>query len=854
MRFLKTYMAFLLTAVLLLTSIPFFPALAADEADAAMEKLKAFGIFEEEELALLKTKSALKRGDFIRLAVRLSGMQPESMVGAQYQLPFTDAARSDANYKFFCVAYELGMIAGATNTALRPGEPVTQEMAAKLLVGVLDYGTIAEQQGGYPYGYQSIASQLKLFAGCDNLEQITGAAAAKMLLNTLEAPVARKTQIGQDSTIDISNRSVLLEERFYIYRTEGILDGTEDTLLLTGNSQIPHGHVSIDGVYYAAGSSRAEEWLGYYVEGYYRGEQGQEKTLLYAAPMHNKNEVLCIDTEDILSADMHKITYAENGKRKTLGISILASLIYNGKHVPLKDQLTGAECGRLTLIDNNRDGAYDVLHMMAYRTIVASGISATAHTVQDYLGGADIILDPEDQDYHVDMRKGGTAIAIDDLAMWDVLSYAESPEDGTVRKTVLVSQAKAAGTVTALSAAEKKMEIDGVEYPASAAVLSNIKLGYEGTFYIDVFGRVVGSKNERDVVYGFLKAGIKEKLDVYVFKIFTETGNWVELPLRKKVKFNGVSGCMAETVYQALVKNKAVVPQMITYRVSAEREINELNTAQEFSADSPEEEAAIRDGVFRKSLMISSAYYRNNQNSRSFEDLVCVKDAKVFIIPNNPAKAEDSMFVAGNISILKHDDRYSGIDVYDMNDLRCAKMIAISGSRTTSTSYMVVTDINEAVNDDDDTVYAVRGLCGGRQASYYTANKEMVDAMKLRSGDIIKLNINDNGYAESIVRYFAADGGFAQKGISGGPYGAETIVRGQVVRADAAEREMVIDYGSGKGVYTMAGSPSVYLYDPDRKRGSRVTLGTFADIADGDTIFYAARYFDIHAIVLFKKY
>lgn len=859
MRVIKKYTAFLTACVLCLTFLPVFPAVAVAEDDTVqiIEKLAAFGIVTEEELVLLESNEPMTRGDFIRLAVRLAAADPATLVPAQYVPPFQDVAASDKNYPFLCAAYITGLADGTQTGMFHPDEPVTRNMAAKLLVTVLGYKPAAEI-GGYPSGYQSIANQLKLFSGCGNDENVTGYMAARMLENALEAPMMKETEIGDNYKFDISKNNIYRQERFEIYRTEGILDGTNMTTLLTSDSSVRNGDITIDGEKYAAGDCDAAKYLGYYVEAYYSGEPGEEHTLLYLTQKESKNRVIQLDVQDISDVNAQQITYAdEAGKWRTVKLSQLASLIYNGKQTSFSEKLFEAECGKLTLIDNNRDGSYDVLLLNAYRTIVVSNISAAAHTVTDYLGGESVELDPTSSEYYLIMTNNGQPISFENLAEWDVLSYAESIDDGKHVKTVLVSKQRVVGSVSALNASDKRATIEGKEYECSPSMMEALNLDAEGTFYIDVFERVVAANSERDIVYGFVKAGAKRSFDTYILKIFTENNRWVELPLRSKLRLNGEPGRKAEEAFGLLTENGKILPQLVTYRVSVEREVNELNTARDVTVGSAEEEIAIRDGVFRKSLSFGSVVYRNMSNSRSFEDYACLKDAKIFFIPPQPANAADDQFSVGGVGLLTHDQSYTNVNIYDMDELMCAKACTVDKKTEPISNslgfkpFMLVTDISEAINDDDEIVDALQGLYNGGMSTVYMENKTLVESKGVRKGDIVQFAVNSDGEAEDILMQFKAEDGFTQKGIEGGAYNTATILRGQVVKANTAEREIVIDYGLRKGVFPLTRNAKIYIYDPVRNRG---TVGTESDIAQGDYIFYAARYFDINTIIIFKEY
>lgn len=856
MRGFNKYTAMLLMAAVLFTLLPCVPALAAAaQPGNFIEKLEALGVLTVGESALLESDSPLSRGAFTRLMVRLSGIAPETIIDRQYALPFSDVNPNDEIYTWLCAAYEIGLADGTSSELFRPNDPVTREMAAKMLVTVLGYKQLAELRGGYPTGYQILASQLKLFSGCGSLAEIDGAAAAVLLENALDTPYFRETAVGTANTFQSDSAHTLLQERFFIYQTEGVLDGTENTTLLTGDSPVKHGFVTIDQTRYAVGETSAEALFGYHVEGYWRGEQGEERTLLYVAPTR-KNEILQMDAENLLSASAERFTYEDvDGDPETVNLSPRASFLYNGKQTPFSSELLRAECGNITLIDNNDDGAYDVLIMTAYRTIVVSGASAHTHTVTDYLGGKAVELDPQSGDYRVHMTLDGAPVTVADLQPWDVLSYAESPEDGKVLKTALVRREKATGTVNAVSLDDKMVEINGVEYRASAAVMEKIKAGDEGAFYIDAFARVVAASNERDVVYGFVKAGLKKSLDRYYLKIFTENNRWVELPLRSKLQYNGVSGTPAADAYSALLQEEKFKPQLITYRVSAEREINELNTAQDIPVGSAGEEAALQAGTFRKSLALSSANYRNYAGSAAFGDSFCVASAKIFILPGNPAEAPDEAFNAGSASLLVHDVRYTNIAVYDIDEMRYAKACTVDSkagsveNNSGTQPFMVVTGINDAVDDYGEVVYAVHGLYQGGTSAVY-AETEAVDTIALQKGDVVQFGVDETGNVCAVSRCYSAKDGFKQKGITGDPYSVLTVLRAQVKNISTEKGRFVLDYGSGQGVYRLGDAP-VYLYDPVHGRGM---VGTAGDIAVGDYVFVAARYLSGATIVVFKEY
>lgn len=123
----------------------------------AVETLSTFNIINGYEDGSFKPKNNITRAEFakiITVAMRLENIIPES------EETFEDVA-DDAWYTdYIYVSKTVGIINGTSNTTFEPNSNVTYEQAIKMIVAALGYNQEAQECGGYPNGYLTMASNL----------------------------------------------------------------------------------------------------------------------------------------------------------------------------------------------------------------------------------------------------------------------------------------------------------------------------------------------------------------------------------------------------------------------------------------------------------------------------------------------------------------------------------------------------------------------------------------------------------------------------------------------------------------------------------------------------------------------
>lgn len=147
----------------------------ADYAEA-VNTLADIGVLTGDENGNFNPNSTITRAEFATIICRLLGVDNEAKEIKQSS--FTDVSASHWAVGYIAKANELGIINGNGDGTFSPESPVTQEQAVKMLVCAWGYEAEANEAGGWPNGYLSIAKDL----GFTNDITINNSVAAKRSL------------------------------------------------------------------------------------------------------------------------------------------------------------------------------------------------------------------------------------------------------------------------------------------------------------------------------------------------------------------------------------------------------------------------------------------------------------------------------------------------------------------------------------------------------------------------------------------------------------------------------------------------------------------------------------------------
>ena len=849
----KLNISFLVLLISIAAAVNFSPVKAAqsdisDQGKEAWEFLTGVGVFDTNEG--YKPDSPISRAEFTRLIIKLRGYKDMAENNTDIIFSDVDALSKDRGY--ISTAYALGYVKGYSDGTFCPDNAITGSEALKLTLEIIDYGAYSDAAGGYTDGYLYTAEQMKLLdgTGVRMNESVTWDSAMLLLANAAETDLLKIKSYGTKVELQTVPGENLLSEKFSIYKTEAIIEANEYTDIMAADGGVKKGCVLAAGQLYETGDTHAEEYLGMNMKMYYVDDDRVfAPKLLYIKPYKNKNSVLELNGDDIsaLSQNGTAVEYrTEKGGKRRLNLSDKASLIYNGKLTLLDEAKLTPEIGTVKLISNDGDEIYDVIIVMSYESYVVSAVSEDTWTVSTKQGKKLILNEDECK---IVIKKDGNDAAFSDIRAGMVISYAESDGSDNIIKTAVLSDNVIEGTTEQINTADRSITVDGTGYRASSGAIQDISIAAQGKFYLDSFGNIVYFDGARDIVYGYLYNIYADESgeDIYC-RILTENNRWVSLALKSNVSLNG-SRTTPVKLMDSIGSAPSECRQLIRYKVDKEGRIILVETASKITMGTEEDKQAITADEFRLSSA-GTEYYRTTNHS--FNGKIGIdSNARIFIVPddkkNNSASTND--YYITNRDSLQLDTSYT-YEAYDADIYRNSRVYVIKGYNqvinTSSTiGYMMLVSKlgGEMLTGEGEIRKTITGYWQGNEITLpidLDAEKSPVKSYdELEAGDIIQITYNHSGNVDTIVKKFSKHCGFSLSTSS--PYNSISFVSGKVLAMDNSGSSMVLEYNENgsAAIYSTKSINKVYIYHTEK---NEFTVGTEADIIEGDTVAASARY------------
>ncbi len=742
-----------------------FAALPSDVVDSpyeeAIETLGALSIMVgDKDTGLFRPDEALKRSEFAKIAVEAVGLGDVAAANNK-QTKFPDVVSDHWANGYINVATEQGMVIGDDEGNFRPDDTISYAEAMTMLVRATGYEPAAESRGGFPTGYIVIGSQngINKNANASADDDVLRGMVAQMVFNSLTVKLMEQVGFGNDASYEVTEKT-LLSDKLDVTKGYGQITATANTSI-NGASTLRDDEIRIgdSDVYKLADTSygeAAKNLLGFNVVYYVHEESNGDQTLILARAEASKNssiEVMAEDIESVSEDDGITLSYwldKENDKQpQEAEIGAEAKLIYNGKAETLSASELQPEAGFVRLLDVDRDDTYDIVFVTSYENYVVDEVTVSSNRISDKYGKPSLVLDPKDKDLKFNIYRAGQRITISDLNEWDVLSVAKS-KDGKLLNIEAVSN-KVEGRVEEISG--DKYIIDGKEYEKAANYTASIRLNDEGTFYLDIEGKIAAvdttaarSGNYAYLVNAALGTGFEDTLEV---KLFDKDGETKLLTSGNKIKFNGQTGQTPSAVLEALESDSVVTMQLVTYEVNARGELVELNTATDLTSSGTIDEDVF--GLNQKGTMKYKAASKKLGNVNVNAETI------VFDIPNG--KTDTADFAIQDYTIFDDETDYD-VSIYDMQEDLTAKVIVVTNSQGIANAdapIAVVDEVTTTNNADDVTVDKLYAYQNGERVSFLASEEGILvkdvtakTSKKVQRGDVIQLKLNAKGEIDSI--------------------------------------------------------------------------------------------------------
>ncbi|MBQ2615046.1 MAG: hypothetical protein IJB80_06980 [Clostridia bacterium] len=743
-------------------------------------------------------------------------------------------------------------------------KPLYFDEAITMLVRLLGYEFHAQEMGGFPAGYLSIASRLGLTEGVvarpgDRLQDYD---AAYLLYNAINCAYVDEKVFTEDGVIyGTTSENTLLYEFRKIYKIEGVVDATE-TMQLRPGLDVPTNGVMIDGQVYTA-EEDVSQYVGLNVEAYVQKKNNGLDTVLFTVGIRNRE--IQIQDEDIIgiSPDFQTLTYYVDQSQRKVNISPIAKIIYNGQPVMSKNTaMFQPEYGSVRLINNDSGTEYDVVFITSYKTVVIDSISKISEKVNNVFthNAQNQILDLNDEDIedNILIEDAGKGITFKELQIGDVLTVTESQLDGRRVVVAIRSTETVEGTIVSVNTKEEMVvRIGSKDYTltpeyakALAAGDSNAKTlspGLAYTFYLDCNGKIAYADDEVETTqYGivFAKAEEGNFNKTYRLKLYTTAGKFQEYVINDKIVFDGSRGVETKNIFASIQTSASGVLSVIAYETDATGNISSIDLPKQYDPDSN-----VCDTEFNSWENQKHQYFYGNY---AFNSVAFMEDSSVFIKVDPNSLQDELSYSISSRSAFEDQEDYS-YSAYAIDEYGFAKLFVILqkpddtlGLQTSD--IFIVESIGKEMTIDWENVDAVTGMMGNYDSVTFYCDDSTVLA-GVQRGDVISLVTNTEGFIKEIKIHRSV----GQTNMVANPtqiHGKEAFVHGEVAIVNPAALRIKIDCGE-YGMRTIRchdGMP-VFIYDSEDDRFFR---GTLADVEKGDQFTSKLRGSKPHAIVIYR--
>lgn len=743
----------------------------------------------------------MTRIDFVKLFVNFF----DGTVENGHQEIFKDVENDGEEAGIIEKAISRGLINGDKNGYFYPQQIITYYDAAVICANALQYHFVKDFVSYYD-GYVQLAEKLEIDDGVVNKnENFCVSDAYLMVYNTLCANVIEMTGLTNSSAKYAESENTLLSLCKDIYKAEAIVSGTHITKL-TGESNLAENDIELE---YSDGSTEVFEGrpefaenLGYNVTAFlkiddshknqivsmFKREKGYTETYIdgeYVIQYKSKTRKLMFDK--VVSKSNVKVSTSH----KSVTIPVDCNVIYNGQYAADCDKVyeiinTAAEgkgnlnIDNITLLEYSGKNSVSVMFVNAYENVVTDYVTSDGK-VADYYG--ETVIDTKKDDAWISIRDNlGEDVEVKNIKRFDVLSVKKGMASKAYIDITVVSNS-VSGSLDKISAGddENTITLDGQIYYAAnksnrKTMIDALSVKKEYTLLLDIKGRVAGCilNTETNQRIGYvLSAKYNDEEEQIYLKIFSPDDSNAGGSVRKyncteKLKINGIR--IDADTYDC----PSLAYNLIRYTVNEDGNIHKIETASETLGTDTlayfTGKKSSRENTYANKLVYKGTarmFTNNSGGAIGFDENTIFLQVPV----NQNVQEQDIACKRIGPSSFTNDLSYNVEGyVYDKNNIFCDVILYYydgEAGKLVPQDYernlFVVDKVYTTVNDDNETVTAIRGMCKGMESVVYSkeskfmryesAEKKLV-SVDIHKGDLLQIARDCNGYALAVKRVY----------------------------------------------------------------------------------------------------
>ncbi len=864
---MKKIFALLLTLTLagnIITAAPVLAEGSFKDNDNIGGFIRALDIVDEKYLE--NPNSTMSRGEMIELVVDF--MDLETMAEAYSgRIQFYDIDENDEYCKDICYAATQGFCYGSDDGMIHAYENATVKQAVITFVNALGHRSMAMTMGSEE-GYLEIAEKTGISDGLRRslYKELTRELAVKLMYNVLMSKVYDINSLYETNGevhpgFGLKKDTNYLYERFEIYEIEGTVTSTPTAYIEDGVTK--KGRIAIDSEVYTNPNSYGANLLGRNVIAYIKDGKGGVNETVYIGEARDV-KTLTAFSSDLSTYDRTARTYKyyphDAKKIETLKLTEATEFIYNGRPVDtLSADVVNPADGKFVFIDNDDNDLYDYVIIESYTTMVTETVDTGNMIIFDSVSGKKLSYGSYDDNIYI-FDADGNALEIEDINGGNVLTVIEG---GDALK-LYVSGESMYDKVQACNTDEGDVFLkmtDGIEYLVNKYFTQNFpngqKVGQNGDFYLDVFGRITYVKNSMYNNLGYvLKITPTDEDEAPTqIKILNIYGKLETLKLSEKVRIDGVK-CdnygRAELQLSGVTRDDGgnvtvtgLKNNIIIYELNDKNEIKSIETAYDFNNTTGALEKELSNGQkLNKNDGIHMSYQIKDltyNGLRSFDGKGLMNsNAKVFVVPVNSAGkinlANSEVFDVQGTGYFKKWSKYSGKQYKINKDNEGADVVVVFENVENSTmpdiaNVMCVSKVTEFLSDDDEIVKQFTGYVLGKEETYVTRSNGMGDGIE--KGDIIKFVIDSKQRIGAITKVYDVSAGQMLEATNSFANTFRVLIRpvykvrgNAVITAEKDELASVVNENDYEGFFIDSSIP-IYKIDTDIRKGDISEITTY---------------------------
>lgn len=670
-----------------------------------------------------------------------------------YDTLFKDVSTNHPDFASIKALSEAGIMNGDPTGHFRPDEPITTKETAIVLLRVLGYGP-----------YMAVASVDKallmtnIMDGIPMSDKITKPQALRMIYNALNSPAIRQSAFASIAGSDDWDISYIIDDEYSgfehlygIVHEIGVVDGVIGTDLQRVNTTRKENQVSIAGVTYTTDADLTD-LLGFRVNYFYKKVDSGIPELFYHF-VSDRNETFELIHNDIDGFSNGIYRYTRNNTEKKISLTAKTPVIFNGVANPSYDDAEmQPDFGKVTFIDNNADGTYDVVKVDSYEFYYASSINIKDKKIYDNESNPSKVLDFSTAN-DVIIKNGEKVLALDRLKVNSLLAVRRSSGNSNRDKVIVESYSVTlkADKVTAIN--KKSLTTTTGTY-AKWQDLPELKLGTAYNFFM-INDEIVYAIISKDggPLYGYLVDLNAEGTFAtsMKFALTDFNGDAIFLDAAKTLYVDGTAYKTNSTTDVTSIRSvlnasaqesngySAVYPyaQPIKYVTNASGQLLKIDTVYQ---GINEDETAMKNAPETKGKLGNYYYYLSSYYDNSDKSILFGSADSRTVTVRVPM-TDRLNHEAYNAIYIGNGKTYS-MDVIDRDeDSYVPEVIYIyydnsSVPVSVEERPFVVADLRQELNEDGDVECIIEGYKAGQKVKY-TGKKEVYDSLSV--GDVVVL-------------------------------------------------------------------------------------------------------------------